>query len=72
MLVQDLVEAGRCQRSVWWYESLNAAFPGSAVNQGPSSLLEQQATVQKKKKKKKRTPLVKWNKQEKKEDRALY
>lgn len=29
--------------------SLNAAFPGSAVNQGPSSLLEQQARVQKKK-----------------------
>lgn len=53
MLVQELVEAGLCQRSVWWYESLNAAFPGSAVNQGPSSLLEQQARVQKKKRRKK-------------------
>lgn len=30
------------------FVSLNAAFPGSAVNQGPSSLLEQQARVQKK------------------------
>ncbi|MEQ2226697.1 hypothetical protein ILYODFUR_029997 [Ilyodon furcidens] len=32
--------------------SVNSAFPGSAVTQGPSSLLEQQAKVQK------MTPLV--------------
>lgn len=70
MLAQGWVEAGRCQRSVWWYESLNAAFPGSAVNQGPSSLLEQQATVQKKRRKKR----PHWSNEtnRKKDDRALY